>query len=664
MSSLTTQHETTSVAALDERCAHILRKLSVEQVLTAGSGHYGFPLGAADLVDELFSRHLRYDGADPQWPNRDRFVLSAGHGSAMLYSTLHVAGFDLTADDLRAFRTLHSRTPGHPERGETDGVEVTTGPLGQGLANAVGLAIAEAALRDQLGPETIDHRTVVLASDGDLMEGIAYEAAALAAEQKLGNLVVCYDDNDIVIDSAASSVMSSGGVCEAFSALGWRVVEIADGHDRQALRVGLEKAFHHADDRPTLVRVPTTIGHLSPRAGTSVSHSGAPSAEEYDAIVEALDLRDVAPFEVPSDVARRWEGVRKRGAEQRAAWVSAQGERWSSFVEELEVSGDELSRRILDLPVLTAPAATRASSGRVLAEVPGLAAGLLGGSADLAGATGTVLGDGAIHEPANRAGANIRFGVREHAMGAVVNGITAHSVLRGIGATFLMFATYEANALRMSALQKLGAIHVFSHDSILVGEDGPTHQPIEVLPFLRSIPNLDVWRPADDFETRAIWAEVLATPERPAAIILSRSAVDQIDTARVQADVATGAYIAFDAADPEVICLATGTEVTLAVQAARHSAQRVRVLSVPSIERFLAQPAERRELLAPAGVARVCIEASAPMSWFGIAREHDEVIGMTSFGASAPALVIAEEFGFTAEAVAEALDRAALARPR
>lgn len=665
MSSTTALPEATSREASDERSANVIRKLSVEQVLAAGSGHYGFPLGAADLIDELFANYLRYDGTAPQWPDRDRFVLSAGHGSAMLYSVLHLAGFDLNSDDLRAFRTLHSRTPGHPERGDTDGVEVTTGPLGQGVANAVGLAIAEASLRDQLGDEAIDHRTVVLASDGDLMEGIAYEAAAVAAQQQLGKLIVFYDDNDIVIDSAASTVMDAGGVCGAFAALGWRVVEVSDGNDRASLRAGLDQAFHEGDGRPTLVRVPTIIGHLSPRAGTSESHSGAPSAEEYTEIVAALGLEDTAPFDVPADVSQRWKRVRARGASLRGAWEAAHGDRWDAFVSEAESAADQLRTRILNLPAVTDPVATRVSSGRVLAEVPGTSSGLLGGSADLAGATYTVLGDGAVHEPSNRAGANIRFGVREHAMGAIVNGITAHSVLRGIGSTFLMFATYEANALRMSALQELGAIHVFSHDSILLGEDGPTHQPVEVLPFLRSIPNFDVWRPADDFETRAVWAEVLGATERPAAIVLSRSAVDQIDVQRTPADIAIGGYIALDAEDPQVVCLATGTEVTLAVDAAKESDLRVRVVSVPNIERFLAQPSSYRESVAPTGVARVCIEVSAPMSWFGIARERDVVIGMSDFGASAPAEDIARENGFTASHVTAAFDRAVrVAAPR
>ncbi|MGP5714502.1 hypothetical protein ACTXO9_01355 [Brachybacterium tyrofermentans] len=325
-SSTTTRPDSSPSTALDDRCAHTLRKLSVEQVIAAGSGHYGFPLGAADLVDELFSRYLRYDGTAPQWPNRDRFVLSAGHGSAMLYAALHLAGYDVTTDDLCAFRTLHSRTPGHPERGETDGVEVTTGPLGQGFANSVGLAIAESALRAQLGAEVISHRTVVLASDGDLMEGIAYEAAAIAAEQRLAQLIVCYDDYDIVIDSRASSVMSSQGVVDAYAALGWRVVEVADGNDRASLRVGLDDAFEQGDGRPTLVRISTVIGHLSPRAGTSASHSGAPTAEEYEEIVRGLDLADVAPFEVPADVAVRWQAVRECGISLRRQWEDSHGE--------------------------------------------------------------------------------------------------------------------------------------------------------------------------------------------------------------------------------------------------------------------------------------------------------------------------------------------------
>lgn len=658
MSISSTEARLTVDPAVARRSANTIRKFSVEQVHTAGTGHYGFPLGAADLADELFTRYLRYDGSAPQWPNRDRFVLSAGHGSSMLYSVLHLAGYDLGVEDLRAFRTLHSRTPGHPERGETDGVEVTTGPLGQGVANGVGLAIAESMLRASLGDEVIDHRTVVLASDGDLMEGVSYEAASLAGTLKLDRLVVLYDDNDIVIDSDAASVMSAEGTTQAFGALGWRVVTIDDGHDRELLRECLDSAWNETDGRPTLVRVRTTIGHGSPQAGTSQSHSGAPSGEELRTILAGLDLGDLEPFEIPADVAEHWRELQRRQRDRREEWELEHAPAWHAHVADLENAQEDAAQKIMQLPPETTPKATRASSGRALAQISGLSTGIVGGSADLAGATNAVLGDGDAYSPARRAGANIRFGVREHAMGAIANGITAHSTLRGLGATFLMFATYEANAIRMSALQGLGAIHVFSHDSILVGEDGPTHQPVEVLPFLRAIPDLDVWRPADDFETRAVWSCILREDQRPAAVILSRSEVDQIAGSRTIHDVTSGGYVVVEESDPEIVCLATGTEVTIAVRAALRSPHRVRVVSIPHIGRFRTRaPAELSEIM-PAEVPRVCVEASSPMSWFRLAREHDTVIGVEGFGGSAAAADLAAEHGITEDALVEAFAHA------
>ncbi|MFD1507258.1 transketolase [Georgenia yuyongxinii] len=646
-------HHCSDVEALSVNTA---RMLAMDQVAIAKSGHYGFPLGAGAIVHTLFAHHLRFNPEDPAWLNRDRFVLSAGHGSAMLYAALHLAGYDLSVEDLRDFRQWGSKTPGHPERGDTPGVEVTTGPLGQGVANAVGLAIAEEYLRSRLGPNVVDHRTWVLASDGDLMEGIAYEAAAIAGKLELSHLCVVYDDNDVVIDSRASETMDSDGIVEAFRALGWHVVDAVDGMDVG----GLSRAFTEAaaeSQRPTLVRVRTTIGAGSPLTDDRLSHSGAPSAADLAATRAHLGLDGYAPFEVPAEVAQFWAAVREGNKAVYDAWETRTA--CAGGAESLLSPEEMVAACVEVLEVLEAPAgaeATRASSGAVLDAIAPYAPFLLGGSADLAGATFARLSDGGVFGPAERAGQNIRFGVREHAMGAIANGITMHSVLRGFGGTFLMFATYQANALRMAALQECPSIHIFSHDSVLLGEDGPTHQPVEVLPFLRSIPHMQVLRPADFYETKVAWKLALQEQNRPTCLVLSRSDLPQLDHSVQVGSAEDGAYLLVPVEDPEVVLIATGSETHLAVEAARTCGRRAAVVSVLDVERFSTLPTEALERLAPAAVPRVVVEAAHPMSWYRVLRPTDRCVGVTDFGASAPAEVIAERYGFTVEHLTDVVD--------
>ncbi|WP_163543013.1 transketolase family protein [Occultella kanbiaonis] len=654
--------ETTAGSALPRNCAALeassinaTRMLAMDQVFAAGSGHYGFPLGAGAVIHTLFARHLRFNPHDPAWLNRDRFVLSAGHGSAMLYAMLHVAGYDLTLDDLRRFRQSGSRTPGHPERWVTPGVETTTGPLGQGVANAVGLAIAEEYLRARIGDDVIDHHTWVLASDGDLMEGVSYEAAAIAANQQLSRLCIIYDDNDVVIDSRASATMDNDGVVGMFRALGWRILEVDDGLDVAALDEAMSEARTPATT-PTLIRVRTLIGAGSPLADDIASHSGAPTLAHLTATREHLGLVGNEPFEVPSGVSSFWADVQDRNRVEYDAWAARAARR--PEVGRIIDAGAHVAACVEVIDSLEAPAgpeATRASSGAVLDAITATAPFLLGGSADLAGATFARLSAGGVFSPADRTGQNIRFGVREHAMGSIANGITLHSSLRGFGATFLMFATYEANALRMAALQACPSIHVFSHDSVLLGEDGPTHQPIEVTAFLRAIPHMQVLRPADFHETKVAWKLALRESERPTCLLLSRSDLPQLDHRHQVGSAEDGAYLLVPVRDPEAVLIASGSETHLAVEAARASGRRVAVVSVLDVEGFSMLSPAAMESLAPSAAPRLFVEAGHPMSWYRVIRPHDRFIGVTEFGASAPPAEIAREYGLTAENVASVL---------
>lgn len=646
-------------SAIETESINTLRMLAMDQVFTAKSGHYGFPLGASAIVHTLFARHLRFDPSDPGWANRDRFVLSAGHGSAMLYGQLHLAGYDLSIQDLQSFRQWGSRTAGHPERGHTPGVELTTGPLGQGIANAVGLAVAERHLREVLPAGAIDHRVWVLASDGDFMEGISFEAASLAGAWKLDRLTVIYDDNDVVIDSRAHQVVDPGAICQAWAAAGWRLIEVEQGMDVAALDAAFTAAADE-DPRPTLIRVKTRIGAGSPKEDEPVSHSGAPSAAELAATRATLGLAGLAPFDVSPAVRDYWAGIVAERSEQHRAWTAQVEPETARELAGGWPGWDEVIADLDALPREDAPQATRKSSGQVLARLSERARFLIGGSADLAEATGaqlTASGAFSAQTPAER---NLRFGVREHAMGAIVNGLAAHSVLRPFGSTFLAFATYQLNAIRMAALQQLPSLFVFSHDSILLGEDGPTHQPIEVLPALRAIPHLRVLRPADLTETVAAWQQILADP-RPTCLILSRSDLPQLDHSAQQGGPADGAYVLRSAAEPAAVLFASGSEVHLATGAAELSGIPVTVVSVPDLAALEGWSEDTWQQVAPAELPRVIVEAANPMSWFGVFRPGDRVVAVTEFGASAPADVIAEHYGLTAAHVARELSAAVAA---
>ncbi|MCW5951973.1 MAG: transketolase [Propionibacteriaceae bacterium] len=648
----------------DLRSISTLRSLSVDQVQAAGIGHIGLPLAAAPVLHTLYSKFLVSDPREPNWVNRDRFVMSAGHGSALVYAVLHLAGYDLTLTDLKEFRRWGSRTPGHPERDVTPGVDASTGPLGQGIANAVGMAIAETMAAARLNTpqaQVIDHRTWALVSDGDLMEGVALESIALAGVLKLGKLTAYYDDNDIVIDGRASTTHDADAVCAAVAAYGWHVSEPIDAEDLEGLESATRAAL--ADDRPSLIRVRSIIGIGSRLADTSAIHSGAVPADEADHIKRGLGEGFEAPFFVPGDVTRSWESFADRGGAARAAWLDAVARladdapekadalaRWSGGRQRVDV-------RDLGLAVPDRPQAIRQTSGTVLAAVAGALDNLVGGSADLASATMTVIPGGGTYSPANRAGRNIAYGIREHAMGAISNGIAQHGLFRPFASTFMVFASYEANALRMAALQNLPVLQVLSHDSIAVGEDGPTHQPIEQLAMLRAIPNMLVLRPADAEETVECWQAALDRCDGPSTLLVSRGPVPELDHTRQLGSIGRGGYVLEPAVNPDIVLVASGTEVSLAVEASRLLGARgvaAQVVSVPCQEVFLQQDPGYRDSILPPESPRLVVEAAHPLSGYMLAGPLGAVHGVDRFGASAAPGVILEEYGFTPSAIADA----------
>ncbi|MCX7750551.1 MAG: transketolase [Candidatus Bipolaricaulota bacterium] len=652
----------------------------------ARSGHPGLPLGAAPMAWVLWSRHLRVSARDPSWPDRDRFVLSAGHGSALLYALLHLWGF-LPLDELRAFRSLGSRTPGHPEAGLTPGVEATTGPLGQGLANAVGMAIAEAhlaALFNRPGFPIVDHFTYVLASDGDLMEGVAAEAASLAGHLKLGKLIVLYDQNRVSL-AGSTDLSFTEDVPARFRAYGWHVAEVADGTDLFAID-GAIRAAQAERERPSLLCIRTVIGYGAPtKAGTHHAHGSPLGPEEVRGAKRALGWPEEPPFLVP-------EGVRAYAAELRARGERAE-ERWRRRLAEYERAHPELarefSRRIRGelpagwdegLPGFPAggKVSTRKASEAVLRALGERVPELVGGSADLNPSCLTWLpgkGDFGPAAPPDRqgeagggwgyAGRNIHFGVREHAMGAIAVGLALHGGVRPFTGTFLVFSDYMRPPIRLAALTHLPAVFVFTHDSVAVGEDGPTHQPVEQLMNLRCVPNLVVIRPSDAEEVREAWRVALQRKDGPTALILTRQDVPVLDRAQLApaAGLHRGAYVLWQAREgiPGVILLATGSEVALALEAGRALAQEgtnARVVAVPSWELFLAQPEGYREEVLPRGVrARVAVEAGCPVGWERFVGLDGEVVGVSRFGASAPGPVVLRELGITPDAVVAAARR-------
>ena len=652
----------------DLRSIATLRSLSVDQVQAAKIGHIGLPLAAAPVLHTLYSKYLVADPADPRWMNRDRFVMSCGHGSALVYALLHLAGYQVGVDDLREFRQWGSITPGHPESHLTPGVDATTGPLGQGIANAVGMAIAEtmgAARLNAPDAEVIGHRTWVLASDGDLMEGVALEAIALAGVLKLGKLTVYYDDNDIVIDGRASATHSADATCAAIAAYGWHVSDPVDADDLDALEAATDAAL--ADDRPSLIRVRSVIGVGSRLADTSTIHSGAVSADEaaYIKQVQGPDL--VEPFAVPADVLASWTQFGARGAQARATWQEAVQRLGTVAPDRAAALARWTGEQQVDVEALgvglpSDPQAIRTTSGTVLGAVASVVDNLIGGAADLASATMAFIPDGGSYGAENREGRNIAYGIREHAMGAISNGIAQHGLFRPFASTFMVFASYQANALRMAALQDLPVIHVFSHDSIAIGEDGPTHQPIEQLAMFRATPNTVVLRPADAVETLACWQLALDRRHGPSILAVSRGVLPQLDHTRQRGSALRGGYLLTPAdadgdADPEIVLVASGSEVTQVVEARRLLAERgvrAAVASVPSHEVFADQDdAYQAEVLPPA-VPRLVVEAAHPLSGALLAGPKGAVHGLRRFGASAPPEVLVEQLGFSPAAIADA----------
>ncbi len=653
-------------------CVRTIRMLAVDAIEAARSGHPGAPLGAADMAFVLWSRFLRFDPAAPDWPDRDRFVLSAGHASMLLYALLHLSGYDLALDEVRRFRQWGSRTAGHPERGLAPGVEVTTGPLGQGFAHAVGLELAGRMLQARYndgGHVPISHRVFVLASDGDLMEGVSYEASSLAGHLGLGNLVVLYDSNRITIEGGTDLAFSDD-VRQRFEAVGWRVDD-TDGHDHQALARAVHAAVSQSE-RPSLIIAHTEIARGAPTLHGSHHAHGAPlGPEEVRAMKEAEGWPLDPPFHVPGEV-RAWFGdlAAARHAE-RLAWerdVAAWRKRRPDLATEWDArfsraAPDDLLKRLVPAALAGQGKATRVLSGLVLQEAARTVPGLAGGSADLAPSNQTEI-QGAAHVvpsqgPDRFAGANLHFGVREHAMAAVVNGLAIHGGFRPYGGTFLVFADYMKPALRLAAMMQLPSIFVFTHDSFAVGEDGPTHQPVEHLWMLRSIPGMTVWRPADAVEVAAAWADALSRERGPVAIVLTRQSVagfarrEGFEPGEVQ----RGGYVVSEPDAPAHLTLAaTGSEVSLAVQAAALLADRgvrARVASLPCLERFEAQPAGYRDTVLPPSLPVITVEAGSTVGWGRYTGRDGFAIGLDRFGASAPAGVLAREFGFTPEAVAD-----------
>ena len=658
---------------LDQLCINTLRALAMDQVEAAHSGHPGMPLGASPMAYVLWTRFLRHNPANPAWPDRDRFILSAGHGSALLYGLLHLCGYGLTLDDLRRFRQWGSRTPGHPEYGLVPGVEMTTGPLGQGFATGVGMAAAERSLASQYnrsGLAVVDHYTYAIAGDGDMMEGVSSEAASLAGTLGLGKLIYLYDDNKMTIEGHTDLAFSED-VGGRFAAYGWQVLRVTDGNNLEAIAAALTEAKSDSE-RPSLVMVRTILGCGSPMADKPAAH-GAPLGPEAVRITKKRQgMPEDRDFFVSPEVQQRFREVRERGEREEATWR----ERWAAYQKTWPVEAGEWERRLgggrpegweKHLPAFQAgeKMATRSASGMVLNALAVTLPELVGGSADLAPSNDTLMkGQGALSEE-EPDGRNIHFGVREHAMAAFLNGMTLHGGFHAYGGTFLVFSDYMKPSVRLAAMMEVPVTFVFTHDSIGLGEDGPTHQPVEHLAALRAVPGLVVFRPADAVETAAGWKVALEKRSGPVALILSRQKLPVLGPEAAEA--VKGAYILAEAEGktPRVILIATGSEVSLALEARERLSEEgiaARVVSMPSWELFAAQSPEYREKVLPAAVkARVSIEAAATFGWERYVGLDGITIGLDHFGASAPAEVLFREFGFTVESVArrvkELLDR-------
>ena len=671
MPSRTENAQTAGIAP--RRMANAIRALAMDAVQAAKSGHPGMPMGMADAATVLFTRYLKFDAAAPDWPDRDRFVLSAGHGSMLLYALLHLTGYaDMTMDELRRFRQLGSRTAGHPEYGHAAGIETTTGPLGQGIATAVGMALAERMMAARHGDGAVDHRTWVIASDGDLMEGVSHEAASLAGHLGLGKLIVLFDDNAISIDGP-TALSVGDDVPARFAAYGWHTVA-ADGHDPDAVAAAIDAA--QADPRPSLIACRTVIGYGAPnKAGTAGSHGAPLGEDEIAGAREALGW-DLPPFEMPDDVLAAWRRAGTRSGPEREAWSARidalPADRKAAF--ERAVSGAltdgweaALEAHIDELVEAAPRRATRQSSGEVLNVLAPALPELVGGSADLTGSNNTLFGDAGIVAADDFSGRYIHYGVREHGMAAAMNGMALHGGIVPYSGTFLIFSDYLRPALRLAALMGQRAIHVLTHDSIGLGEDGPTHQPVEHLASLRAIPNLRVFRPADAVETAECWAAALAHRNGPSVLALTRQALPALRGPEHERGLgARGGYVVAPASGgaPRAVLLATGSEVSIAVAARiilEDEGVPTQVSSLPCWELFEEQPAEWRETVLGRDVVRVAIEAACGLGWDRYLGPGGAFVGMTGFGASAPHGDLYEHFGLTAEAVADAA-RARLAQ--
>ncbi len=642
--------------------ANAIRALSMDAVQAANSGHPGMPMGMADVATVLYTRFLKYDAAWPEWPDRDRFVLSAGHGSMLLYSLLHLTGYDaIDMEQIRNFRQLGSLTAGHPETGHVPGIETTTGPLGQGLANAVGMALAERRLAARFGDDVVDHYTYVIAGDGCLMEGISHEAVSMAGHLKLGRLIVLFDDNSISIDGS-TDLSTSDDQLARFAASGWDV-SACDGHDAEAVAVAIEAARN--TNQPSLIACRTKIGYGAPNKQGTASAHGAPLGDDEIALArEALGWSH-APFEVPGDILEAWRAAGSRGAADAAAWKERLADKSNAEQAEFNraMAGDlpaglmdavnEHKRKLAD----EAPGwATRKSSQEALKAINPVVTDTMGGSADLTGSNNTDTPDLGVVAPGDYAGRYIYYGVREHGMGAVMNGLALHGGVIPYGGTFLVFSDYLRPALRMSALMGQRVIYVLTHDSIGLGEDGPTHQPVEHIPSMRAMPNVAVFRPADAVETAECWALALQRTDGPSVLALTRQGLAAVRTEHTDDNLCSqGAYELLPAdGEAKVSLLATGSEVGVAA-AAREQLQAdgvpTRVVSMPCLEIFAEQDAATQESILGPGTVRIAVEAGVAQGWEKYADAH---VGMTGFGASAPAKDLFPHFGITAEAVTAA----------
>ncbi len=647
--------------SVQQKSVDTIRIISSEAIQKANSGHPGICIGAAPIGFELFSDFLRFSYKNPKWDNRDRFVLSAGHGSMLLYSLLHLFGYDLTMDDIKNFRQLGSRTPGHPEYGKTAGVETSTGPLGQGLGNAVGMAVAEAYLAAKFNkPEfpVVDHFTYCLCGDGCLEEGIGYESCSFAGAQKLGKLILLYDSNNMTIEGNIDCTFSED-IPTRFAAQGWQVLRVDDANNLLLLRAAIKKAQSDLT-RPTVIICKTVIGYGSPLADSPDVH-GAPMGEENLAKTKEFFGWKEEPFTVPADVKEYCKKI----ADEKLKYE----EEWNELFAKYEQAYPELAaeykrfmggiepdfKKIEGLFDYSAPEATRASGGKALAKISQLMPNIMSGSADLAPSTKTELKGAGYFSPENRLGRNIHYGIREHAMAAICNGIQLHGGLQALCSTFFSFADYMKAGIRMSALMNIPVIYVMTHDSIGVGEDGPTHQPMEQLISLRSIPNIKVFRPCDGRETAAAYVSAL-TQSNPTAIVLTRQNLPQYPGTGLKA--LLGGYVLSDCeGTPDVILIGTGSEIELCMGAKdilASKGRKVRVVSMPCMEEFERQTQEYKDsVLPPAVKARVCVEAASHFAWYKYSGDCGEVIAMHSFGTSGPAKQLFEYFGFTKENVAE-----------